>query len=291
MAVTPTLTALQVMQDAPVIPVIVLHDVAHAVPMARALVAGGVRMLEVTLRTPVALACMEAIARDVPEAVVGAGTVRSAADAQAARWPVPGLPSARATPAIGQACRDLGLPLLPGVATGSEILMCQEDGLTELKFFPALQAGGSGRCSRPGLARFGDPWFLPDRRHQPGERAEFLALPNVACVGGSWLVPADALAQGDWARITQLARFAAASGPSPGSSCRSSSSCSAPRARVAGAAVPAQRWRRPTGRCTAGSRLSSRGLLGQGGVHEGGSGATFRGIGGQAGDNACPVGG
>jgi len=137
------LTALQVMQDAPVIPVIVLHDVAHAVPLARALVAGGIRMLEVTLRTPQALACMEAIARDVPEAVVGAGTVRSAADAQAcamagARFAVsPGY-----THAIGKACHDLGLPLLPGVVTGSEIMAAQEDGYTELKFFPAMQAGG-----------------------------------------------------------------------------------------------------------------------------------------------------
>lgn len=121
------LTALQVMQDAPVIPVIVLHDVAHAVPMARALVAGGIRMLEVTLRTPQALACMEAIARDVPEAVLGAGTVRNPADARAAaaagaRFAVsPGY-----TSAVGQACRDLGLPLLPGVATGSEILLAQK---------------------------------------------------------------------------------------------------------------------------------------------------------------------
>jgi 2-dehydro-3-deoxyphosphogluconate aldolase/(4S)-4-hydroxy-2-oxoglutarate aldolase len=131
MAVGPGLTALQVMQDAPVIPVIVLNDVAHAVPMARALVAGGIRMLEVTLRTPQALACMEAIARDVPEAVLGAGTLRSAADARAAacagaRFAVsPGY-----TSALGQACRDLGLPLLPGVATGSEIMLCQEDGLS-----------------------------------------------------------------------------------------------------------------------------------------------------------------
>ena len=205
MAVNTPLTALQVMQDAPVIPVIVLHDVAHAVPMARALVAGGVRMLEVTLRTPAALACMEAIARDVPEAVVGAGTVRSAADAQAAamagaRFAVsPGY-----TPAIGQACRDQGLPLLPGVATGSEILMCQEDGHSALKFFPALQAGGSAML-KAWSGPFGEVRFCPTGGISPGNAAEFLALPNVACVGGSWLVPADALAQGDWARITELA--------------------------------------------------------------------------------------
>ncbi len=200
------LTARQVMLDAPVIPVIVLHDVAHAVPMARALLAGGLRMLEVTLRTPKALACMEAIARDVPEAIVGAGTVRSAADAQAAAMAgaqfavSPGY-----THRVGRACHDLGLPLLPGVATGGEIMMAQEDGLTELKFFPALQAGGTAMLKAWG-GPFGDVSFCPTGGVTLQNAAEFLALPNVLCVGGSWLVPADALAQGDWARITQLAR-------------------------------------------------------------------------------------
>ena len=202
------LTALQVMQDAPVIPVIVLTDVAHAVPMARALVAGGIRMLEVTLRTPQALACMEAIAKEVPGAVVGAGTVRSAADAAAAakagaRFAVsPGY-----TKTVGQACRDNGLSLLPGVATGSEIMMAQEDGYTELKFFPAMQAGGPAMLKAWG-GPFFDVKFCPTGGVTPGNAAEFLSLPNVACVGGSWLVPADALAQGDWARIESLARAA-----------------------------------------------------------------------------------
>ena len=201
-----SLTALQVMQDAPVIPVIVLTDVAHAVPMARALVAGGIRMLEVTLRTPQALACMEAIAKEVPGAVVGAGTVRSAADAAAAakagaRFAVsPGY-----TKTVGQACRDHGLSLLPGVATGSEIMMAQEDGYTELKFFPAMQAGGPAMLKAWG-GPFFDVKFCPTGGVTPGNAAEFLSLPNVACVGGSWLVPADALAQGDWARIESLAR-------------------------------------------------------------------------------------
>ena len=198
-------TALQVMQDAPVIPVIVLNDVAHAVPMARALVAGGVRMLEVTLRTPQALACIEAIARAVPEAVVGAGTVRCKADAQAAanagaRFAVsPGY-----TSAVGQACRDVGLALLPGVATGSEIMMAQEDGLTELKFFPAMQAGGPAML-KAWSGPFFDVRFCPTGGVSLQNAADFLALPNVVCVGGSWLVPADAMAAGDWARITQLA--------------------------------------------------------------------------------------
>ncbi|MDO8250884.1 MAG: bifunctional 4-hydroxy-2-oxoglutarate aldolase/2-dehydro-3-deoxy-phosphogluconate aldolase, partial [Rhodoferax sp.] len=155
MSTNPKYSALQVMLDAPVIPVIVLNDIAHAVPMARALVAGGIRMLEVTLRTPQALACIEAIAKEVPEAIVGAGTVRTKADAQAAAMAgaqfavSPGY-----TSAVGQACRDLGLALLPGVATGSEIMMAQEDGFTELKFFPAMEAGGPAM-----LKAWGGPFF------------------------------------------------------------------------------------------------------------------------------------
>lgn len=199
------LTALQVMQDAPVIPVIVLNDVKHAVALARALVAGGIRVLEVTLRTPQALACIEAIAREVPEAVAGAGTVRSAADAKActnagARFAVsPGY-----TSAVGQACRDLGLPLLPGVATGSEIMMAQEDGLTQLKFFPAMQAGGPAML-KAWSGPFTDVQFCPTGGVSLANAPEFLALPNVVCVGGSWLTPANAVASGDWAQITKLA--------------------------------------------------------------------------------------
>ncbi|MGJ7485270.1 bifunctional 4-hydroxy-2-oxoglutarate aldolase/2-dehydro-3-deoxy-phosphogluconate aldolase [Variovorax sp. LT2P21] len=202
------LTALDVMRDAPVIPVIVLHDVAHAVPLARALVAGGIRMLEVTLRTPQALQCIEAIARDVPEAVAGAGTIRSASDAQAsvlagAKFGVsPGY-----TSAVGKACRDLGLPLLPGVATGSEIMMAQEDGYQQLKFFPAMQAGGLPML-KAWQGPFGDVTFCPTGGIHVGNAAEFLALSNVACVGGSWIVPTDAIQKGDWARIEQLAREA-----------------------------------------------------------------------------------
>lgn len=204
------LSALEVMQDAPVIPVIVLQDLAQAVPLARALVAGGIRMLEVTLRTPVALACIEAIAREVPDAVVGAGTVRSAADAQAAqlagaRFAVsPGY-----THAVGKACHDLALPLLPGVATGGEIMMAQEDGYTALKFFPALQAGGVAML-KAWHGPFGEVKFCPTGGVNAANAGEFLALPNVACVGGSWLTPAEAVARGDWATVTRLAREAAA---------------------------------------------------------------------------------
>ena len=205
---TPPFTALQVMQDSPVIPVIVLNDVAHAVPMARALVAGGIRMLEVTLRTSQALACIEAIAKEVSEAIVGAGTVRNAADAKAAanagaKFAVsPGY-----TSSVGQACRDEGLSLLPGVATGSEIMMAQEDGYTELKFFPAMQAGGPAMLKAWG-GPFFDVRFCPTGGVTAQNASEFLSLPNVACVGGSWLVPVEALANGDWARIEKLAREA-----------------------------------------------------------------------------------
>jgi len=204
------LTAMEVMTDAPVIPVIVLTDATHAVPLARELVAAGIRMLEVTLRTPVALACIEAIAREVPEAVAGAGTVRSAADAQAAamagaRFAVsPGY-----THAVGKACHDLGLPLLPGVATGGEIMAAQEDGYTALKFFPAIQAGGLAML-KAWQGPFGDVKFCPTGGITAANAPEFLALENVVCVGGSWLTPAVALAQGDWARVTQLGREAVA---------------------------------------------------------------------------------
>jgi 2-dehydro-3-deoxyphosphogluconate aldolase/(4S)-4-hydroxy-2-oxoglutarate aldolase len=202
-------SALEVMRDAPVIPVIVLDDVQQAVPLARALVAGGIRMLEVTLRTAAALACIEAIARDVPDAVVGAGTVRSATDARAAaqagaRFAVsPGY-----THAVGEACRSAELALLPGVATSSEIMAAQEDGWRELKFFPAMQAGGTAML-KAWHGPFPEVRFCPTGGVHAGNAAELLALPNVVCVGGSWLTPSDAVKAGDWARITQLAAEAA----------------------------------------------------------------------------------
>ncbi|CAN7320875.1 bifunctional 4-hydroxy-2-oxoglutarate aldolase/2-dehydro-3-deoxy-phosphogluconate aldolase [Variovorax sp. LjRoot290] len=208
MAVNPTLSAIDVMRDAPVIPVIVLHDVKDAVPLARALVAGGIRMLEVTLRTREALECIEIIAKEVPEAVPGAGTIRSAADAQAsalagAKFGVsPGY-----TRAVGKACHDLGLPLLPGVATGSEIMLAQEDGFTELKFFPAVQAGGVAML-KAWQGPFGEVKFCPTGGVTAANAHEFLSLANVACVGGSWIVPTEAIAAGDWARIEALAREA-----------------------------------------------------------------------------------
>lgn len=200
------MTALSIMQDAPVIPVIVLHSTEHAVPMAKALLAGGIRVLEVTLRTPQGLACIEAIAKQLPEAIVGAGTVRNAADAAAAaqagaKFAVsPGY-----TGKLGQACRDLNLPLLPGVATSSEIMMAQEDGFNELKFFPALQSGGI-QMLKAWQGPFEELRFCPTGGISPSNAAEFLALSNVVCVGGSWLLPASAVESGNWSLITELAR-------------------------------------------------------------------------------------
>jgi len=209
-ALTDKLTSLQVMLDAPVIPVIVLNDVAHAVPMAKALVAGGLRMLEITLRTSVALNCMRAIANEVPEAVVGAGTIRSVADAKAAldAGAVFGV-SPGYTSTIGKACQDMDLPLLPGVATGSEIMMAQEDGYTELKFFPAMQAGGPNLL-KAWSGPFADIKFCPTGGVTLENAPTLLALPNVAVVGGTWLTPASLMEKGDWAAITEMARQAAA---------------------------------------------------------------------------------
>jgi 2-dehydro-3-deoxyphosphogluconate aldolase/(4S)-4-hydroxy-2-oxoglutarate aldolase len=200
---------IELVAHGPVIPVIVIQRVADAVPLARALVAGGVRVLEVTLRTPVALECMRLIVREVPEAIVGAGTIRTVADAEAAlaagcRFGVsPGY-----SPAIGRACRDIGLPLLPGVATSSEVMMAGDDGYQFLKFFPATAAGGI-----PLLKAFAGPFadvaFCPTGGITVDTAPQFLALPNVKVCGGSWLTPQDAVDAGDWARITQLAAAAA----------------------------------------------------------------------------------
>jgi 2-dehydro-3-deoxyphosphogluconate aldolase/(4S)-4-hydroxy-2-oxoglutarate aldolase len=194
----------------PVIPVIVLHRVEDAVPMASALVEGGVRVLEVTLRTPVGLACIEAIARAVPEAIVGAGTLRGPADVRAAqdagsRFGVsPGYSAA-----LGAACASAGLPLLPGVATASEVMAAMADGLHFLKFFPATAAGGVPMLKAL-AGPFPDIVFCPTGGITVETAPQFLALPNVRVCGGSWLTPADALEAGDWARITRLAREASA---------------------------------------------------------------------------------
>jgi 2-dehydro-3-deoxyphosphogluconate aldolase/(4S)-4-hydroxy-2-oxoglutarate aldolase len=201
---------LDLVAHGPVIPVIVLNRVQDAVPLARALLAGGVRVLEVTLRTPAALACIEAIARDVPEVLVGAGTLRNVADAESAfdagaRFGVsPGFRSD-----LGHACRNLGLPLLPGVATASEVMAASAGGYEFLKFFPAAAAGGV-----PMLKALGGPFpdivFCPTGGLTPDNAPQYLALPNVPVCGGSWLTPVEAVERGDWALITRLAREASA---------------------------------------------------------------------------------
>ncbi len=194
----------------PVIPVIVLERVEQAVPLARSLVDGGVRVLEVTLRTPAALACIEAIARAVPEAVLGAGTLRNADDVRAAKNAgcVFGV-SPGYTRAIGVACQEARLPLLPGVATPAEVMAANDDGLTFLKFFPATAAGGIPMLKAL-AGPFPDVVFCPTGGITAETAPQFLALPNVKVCGGSWLTPADAVAAGDWARITALARATSA---------------------------------------------------------------------------------
>jgi 2-dehydro-3-deoxyphosphogluconate aldolase/(4S)-4-hydroxy-2-oxoglutarate aldolase len=193
----------------PVIPVIVIDRLEDAVPLARALVEGGVKVLEVTLRTPCALGAIEAMAREVPGAIVGAGTIRSAADARAARQAgaVFGV-SPGYTAEVGAACREVGLPLLPGVATASEVMAAQADGLSFLKFFPATAAGGIPMLKAL-AGPFPDVLFCPTGGITPETAPQFLALPNVRVCGGSWLTPGEAVAARDWARITQLARATA----------------------------------------------------------------------------------
>ncbi|MEU3307749.1 bifunctional 4-hydroxy-2-oxoglutarate aldolase/2-dehydro-3-deoxy-phosphogluconate aldolase [Nocardiopsis sp. NPDC055551] len=195
---------------APVMPVVVLENAEDAVPVARALVAGGLPGIEVTLRTPAALDAIERIAEEVPEAVVGAGTVVSADQADAAaKAGARFLVSPGCTPDLARAMSDTGLPSLPGVATVSEAMTLLESGLTALKFFPAEASGGARF-----LKSLGGP--LPQVRFCPTggitlqSAPDYLALPNVGCVGGSWLTPTDLVAGARWDDITALAREAAA---------------------------------------------------------------------------------
>ncbi len=194
----------------PIIPVIVIEDAATAVPLARALVAGGLSALEVTLRTPAALASIEAIASEVPEAAVGAGTLRVPADAQrtkdaGATFAVsPGY-----TRELGQASRDADLPLLPGVVTASELMTGYADGIRFFKFFPAVAAGGVP-VLRALSGPFPDVQFCPTGGITVATAPDFLALPTVPVCGGTWLTPADLVAAHDWDAITELARRAAA---------------------------------------------------------------------------------
>jgi len=214
-ATAPRLDPLELARHGPVIPVIVIERPEDAVAMARALLAGGIRVLEITLRTPAGLAAIAAIARAVPEVIVGAGTVRSAADAAAAHDAGAAFavsPGWRAD--IVEACRARRLALLPGVATASEVMQAAEAGFSFLKLFPAGAIGGPGLL-RAWAGPFADIAFCPTGGVTPANAGEYLALPNVRVVGGSWLTPARALADADWPMLTQLARAAVALQPGP----------------------------------------------------------------------------
>jgi 2-dehydro-3-deoxyphosphogluconate aldolase/(4S)-4-hydroxy-2-oxoglutarate aldolase len=194
----------------PVVPVLKIDRLADAVPLARALAAGGLRAIEITLRTPVALDAIAAVAREVPEAVVGAGTILNTRDFDnveqaGARFIV----SPGQTPALLERAARSHAALLPGAITPAEMMMLLDHGYTVGKFFPAEQAGG-----KPFLKSLASPFaglsFCPTGGISMKNAAEYLALSNVVCIGGSWVAPDDALAAGDWERITKLAAEAAA---------------------------------------------------------------------------------
>jgi len=202
--------ATELLDLCPVVPVVVLHDAADAVPLARALTAGGLRVIEITLRTPAALEAVERIAGEVEDAVVGAGTVVT--PEQAARAAEAGarfLVSPGCTDRLRRAMTDTGLPFLAGVSTASEAMALLEHDITAMKFFPAKAAGGPAY-----LKALAGPLpqarFCPTGGITPETAGEYLALPNVGCVGGTWLTPADAVRAKDWGRIEELARAAAA---------------------------------------------------------------------------------
>ncbi|WP_437613578.1 bifunctional 4-hydroxy-2-oxoglutarate aldolase/2-dehydro-3-deoxy-phosphogluconate aldolase [Erwinia sp. V71] len=203
-------SAEQILTTGPVVPVIVVNKLEHAVPMAKALVAGGVRVLEVTLRTPVAMDALRAMIREVPDAIVGAGTVintqqlHEVTEAGAKFAISPGL-----TEPLLKAATAGSIPLIPGISTVSELMLGMDYGLKEFKFFPAEANGGV-----KALQAIGGPFpqvrFCPTGGISPANYRDYLALKSVLCIGGSWLVPNDALEAGDWGRITQLARDAVA---------------------------------------------------------------------------------
>lgn len=201
---------LEIMNLAPVVPVLVIDDINEGVLLARALVEGGLPAIEVTLRTPIALDCIAAISAEVEGAVVGAGTVLSPAQMdQAIDAGSKFLVSPGATQELIDATKRTNVPLLPGVATASEAMGLAEEGIKALKFFPAHYAGGAGylkALSSP----LPDIIFCPTGGINVNNASEYLALPNVACVGGSWVAPKELVKLGDWAGITALAKAASA---------------------------------------------------------------------------------
>lgn len=203
--------AIELCQMAPVIPVITIDRIEDAIPMAEALVAGGLPVLEVTLRTDAALAAISALGA-VKGAEVGAGTILTAADARRAKEAGATFAvSPGSTPEVRAACEAEGLPLLPGVATATEVMACLADGYDMLKFFPAEANGGA-----PVLKSYAAPLaaarFCPTGGVGPGNAKDYLSLSNVVCVGGSWVMPKDAISSGDWGRVEALAREAASLG-------------------------------------------------------------------------------
>ncbi|MBI3144029.1 MAG: bifunctional 4-hydroxy-2-oxoglutarate aldolase/2-dehydro-3-deoxy-phosphogluconate aldolase [Pseudogulbenkiania sp.] len=202
--------ALTLLRQGPVMPVIVVNDAAIAVDLARALVAGGIRTLEITLRTKAALAAMRRIRDEVPDAIVGAGTVRTRAhleaalDAGAQFGISPGL-----TAELAAAARASGVPFIPGVATPSEAMHAQDEGFNILKLFPAEAVGGI-KLLKALAGPLPELRFCPTGGIDASNAPAYLALPNVLAVGGSWLTPSEAIAAQDWARITQLAKEACA---------------------------------------------------------------------------------
>ena len=204
------LTPLEVLAAGPVMPVVVIDDPAMAVPLARALVAGGIRAIEITLRTPGALEAVRAIADDVPDAIPGVGTVLTAAGLDAAlaagaRFAI----SPGATPALLAAARAGGLPYIPAIATASELMAAMEAGFSVCKFFPAAQAGGV-EALKSLAGPFPHARFCPTGGIDAASAPAYLALPSVVCVGGSWIAPRAAIAAGDFTTIERLARAAAA---------------------------------------------------------------------------------
>lgn len=201
-------SAEEILSLGPVVPVIVIDDINDAVPLAKALIAGGVRVLEVTLRTACALDAIKKIIAEVPEAVVGAGTVTSVEQLkEVTKAGVEFIITPGLTPSILKAATEGDVPVIPGIATISELLLAKEAGLTALKFFPAEVNGGVAA-----LKAFSGP--IPDIKFCPTggislkNYREYLALKNVLCVGGSWFVPTDAITNGDFAKITELAKQA-----------------------------------------------------------------------------------
>lgn len=194
----------------PVIPVLVVEDVEHAVPMAKALVAGGLTALEVTLRTACAMDVIERIANEVPEAIIGVGTVTRAEQfAQVQKAGAKFVVSPGCTETLAHAAADIGMPFLPGAVTASEIIAAMELGITDLKFFPAGTSGGAAALKGFSTV-FSDIRFCPTGGVKPANMADYLSLPNVATVGGTWLVTADLLNNGNWDEITRLASEAKA---------------------------------------------------------------------------------